>query len=254
MAEPTSPASLRVHGLTKRFGGVIAGDNLDLDIGPGEFHALIGPNGAGKTTTIAQLAGELVQNAGTIHFDGKEISNLSTPQRVRLGLSRTFQITQTFSDFTVEESVALAVQIHQGRFQRLWKNAGRDPALRIPTLRWLNEVGLADRMDRVVGDLAHGEQRQLEIAMALASEPRLLMLDEPLAGMGPVESRQMVELMRRLKGHLTILLVEHDVDAVFELADRVSVLVYGRCIASGSAEQIRLDPQVREAYLGEATV
>jgi branched-chain amino acid transport system ATP-binding protein len=254
MADPNPPPLLQVRGLTKRFGGVVASDNLDLDIMPGELHALIGPNGAGKTTTIAQLAGELFQSAGTIHFDRTEISALSTPERVQAGLARTFQITQILPDFTAADSVALAVQIRQGRYHRLWKDARRDSELREPALRWLDEVGLAGRATALVGDLAYGEQRQLEIAMALATQPRLLMLDEPLAGMGALESRGMVDLMRRLKGHLTILLVEHDVEVVFALADRVSVLVYGRCIASGSADQIRLNAEVRAAYLGEEQV
>ena len=245
---------LRVRGLTKRFGGVIACDNLDLDIGSGELHALIGPNGAGKTTTIAQLAGELSQSSGTIHFDGVEISRLSTPQRVQVGLARTFQITQMLPDFTVETSVALAVQIRRGSNFRFWKDVHYDLSLREPARQYLAECGLAQRADELVGDLAYGEQRQLEIGMALATEPRLLLLDEPLAGMGSVKSRNMIELLQRLKGRLTILLVEHDVEAVFALADRVSVLVYGRCIASGQADEIRLNSEVRTAYLGEEQV
>jgi len=246
-----APPLLRVTGLAKRFGGLLANDNLQLDIWPGELHALIGPNGAGKTTAIAQLAGELRQDSGTIHFEGDDISHLSTPARVRRGLARSFQITQVLPDFTADDNVALAVQIRSGHSFRFWRDARGDAQLRDPAKRYLAEAGLAARADVRAGDLAHGEKRQLELAMALATEPRLLLLDEPMAGMGPAESRQMIEVLLRLKHRITLLLVEHDMDAVFALADRISVLVYGRCIATGLPDEIRANPDVRTAYLGE---
>jgi branched-chain amino acid transport system ATP-binding protein len=250
MADAATPL-LQVNGLVRRFGGLVATDNLQLDILTGELHALIGPNGAGKTTAIAQFAGELRQNAGTIHFDGEEISHLSTPARVRRGLARSFQITQVLPDDTAEDNVALAVQIRSGHSFRFWRDARGDAQLREPARRYLDEAGLAARANIRAGDLAHGEQRQLELAMALAAEPRLLLLDEPMAGMGPAESRQMIDVLLRLKRRITLLLVEHDMDAVFALADRISVLVYGRCIATGSPDDIRANPDVRTAYLGE---
>jgi branched-chain amino acid transport system ATP-binding protein len=245
---------LQVDGLVRRFGGLLATDNLQLAIMPGEMHALIGPNGAGKTTAIAQLSGELRQDAGTIYFDGQEISRLSAPLRIRRGLARSFQLTQLMPELTAEDNVALAVQIRQGHSFRFWKDAGRDQSLRDPARRYLAEVGLAGRADIRAGDLAHGEQRQLELALALATEPRLLLLDEPMAGMGQAETRQMIDVLLRLKRRITMLLVEHDMDAVFALADRVSVLVYGRCIATGSPDEIRANPDVRTAYLGEEGV
>jgi len=254
MSDRAPEALLRVQGLTKRFGGVVATGNLNLEIMSGELHALIGPNGAGKTTAIGQLSGEIAPTAGTIHFNGAEISRRSTPERVRLGLARTFQIAQVLPEFSAEDSVALALQVRSGHSFHFWKRTRRDPALRGPAREYLGEVGLAARGHVLVGDLSHGEQRQLEIAMALATNPRLLMLDEPLAGMGPSESRDMADLLNGLKRRVAILLVEHDMEVVFSLADRITVLVFGRRIALGSPDEIRLNSDVRTAYLGEESI
>jgi branched-chain amino acid transport system ATP-binding protein len=242
---------LEVRGLTKSFGGLIATNRVDLQILEGETHAVIGPNGAGKTTLIAQLAGDLPPDAGTIAFAGRDITQLAAPARCRLGLARSFQITSVFRDFTALDNVALAVQAHAGHSFRFWRPARRDAALRRPAQAVLQSVGLGARADVLAANLAHGEQRQLEIAMVLATRPRLLLLDEPMAGMGLEESQRMIDLLRTLKGAHTLLLVEHDMDAVFALADRISVMVYGRIIASGAPEEIRASAAVREAYLGE---
>ena len=244
-------ALLQVRGLTRRFGGLVATDRLDLDIGQGETHAIIGPNGAGKTTLIAQLAGDLRSDAGAVRFAGEDITRLSAPARSLRGLARSFQITSIFPDFTTLDNVALAVQAHAGHSFRFWRPARREPALREPARAILAQVGLAERADVRAASLAHGEQRQLEIAMALATAPRLLLLDEPVAGMGLDESQRMIRFLASIKGRLTMVLVEHDMDAVFTLADRISVLVYGRIIASGAPEEIRANPEVRTAYLGE---
>jgi branched-chain amino acid transport system ATP-binding protein len=245
---------LQIKRLTKRFGGVIASDAITLDIPRGEFHAIIGPNGAGKTTLIGLLAGEIVPEGGIVKFDGRDITALPVYRRNMIGLARSFQITSLFPDFTVLDNVALAVQAHSGHSFRFWKNARRDQTLREPARAALAQVGLAGRADVLVGRLSHGEHRQLEIAMALATKPRLLLLDEPMAGMGPEESARMVEMLRKLKSDLTILLIEHDMETVFALADRVTVLVYGRVIACGEPATIRSDPAVRDAYLGEQEV
>ncbi len=242
---------LEIRGLTKSFGGLIATNRVDFQIREGETHAIIGPNGAGKTTLLAQLAGDLHPDAGTIAFAGREITALAAPARSRLGLARSFQITSVFRDFTALDNVALAVQAHAGHSFRFWRPARREAVLRAPARAILDSVGLGARADVLAANLAHGEQRQLEIAMVLATRPRLLLLDEPMAGMGLEESQRMIELIRTLKGAQTILLVEHDMDAVFALADRISVMVYGRIIASGAPEEIRSNAEVREAYLGE---
>jgi branched-chain amino acid transport system ATP-binding protein len=242
---------LQIERLTKRFGGVIASDAITLDIPGGEFHAIIGPNGAGKTTLIGLLAGEIAAQGGAIRFDGEDISALSADRRSHLGLARSFQITSLFRDFTALDNVALAVQAHSGHSFRFWNDARRDAGLRAPAQAALDRVGLGPRADMRVDRLSHGEQRQLEIAMALATRPRLLLLDEPMAGMGPDESARMVAMLRELKGGITILLIEHDMETVFALADRITVLVYGRIIASGGPATIRADAAVREAYLGE---
>jgi branched-chain amino acid transport system ATP-binding protein len=247
MVEPL----LRVQRLFKRFGGVSATDDLSLDVLPGEIHALIGPNGAGKTTFIGQLMGEIRPDAGAIHFDGADIGGLSTPKRVRAGIARTFQITQLLSDQTALDNVALAVQAGQGHSFRFLKRAAEDSSLRAPAREYLNAAGLGARADVLVCELSHGEHKQLELAVALATRPRLLLLDEPMAGLGASESRAMVAALKRMKGSVSILLVEHDMDAVFALADRISVLVYGRIIASGAPADIQADAQVRAAYLGE---
>jgi branched-chain amino acid transport system ATP-binding protein len=244
-------ALLQIDGLTKRFGGVVASDRIALDVPRGELHAIIGPNGAGKTTLIGQLTGEIVPDAGRIRFDGADITALPTYRRSWLGLARSFQITSLFLDFTVLDNVALAVQAHAGHSFRFWRDARRDPELRQPARAALARVGLTDRAEVIVANLSHGEHRQLEIAMALATKPRMLLLDEPMAGMGPEESARMVKMLRELKQELTILLIEHDMDVVFALADRITVLVYGRVIASDAPASIRANLEVRQAYLGE---
>ncbi|MDO8533875.1 MAG: ABC transporter ATP-binding protein [Xanthobacteraceae bacterium] len=244
-------ALLRIEGLTKHFGGVVASDGISLAVPPGELHALIGPNGAGKTTLIGQLSGEIVPDAGRIRFEGRDITALPIYRRSALGLARSFQITSLFLDFTVLDNVALAVQAHDGHSFRFWRDAREETRLREPARAALARVGLADRSDVVVANLSHGEHRQLEIAMALATSPRMLLLDEPMAGMGPEESARMVKTLGELKQELTILLIEHDMEAVFALADRISVMVYGRVIASDFPDKIRANAEVRQAYLGE---
>jgi branched-chain amino acid transport system ATP-binding protein len=245
---------LEIKALTKRFGGVVASDSVSLALPPGELHAIIGPNGAGKTTLIAQLTGEIRPDTGHIRFAGRDITALPVYRRSRLGLARSFQISSLFPDFTALDNVALAVQAHAGHSFRFWRAARQEAVLRDPARSALDRVGLGERADDVVAGLSHGERRQLEIAMALATRPRLLLLDEPMAGMGPEESARLVATLRHLKGELTILLIEHDMDAVFALGDRVSVLVYGRIIASGPPAAIRADAAVRQAYLGEGAV
>jgi len=242
---------LQIEGVSKRFGGVIASDGVDLDVPQGQLHAIIGPNGAGKTTLIEQLTGEIVPDAGRIRFAGEDITTLPIHRRSRRGLARSFQITSLFNDFTALDNVALAVQAHAGHSFRFWRDARKDPALREPARQTLARVGLAGRENVLVASMSHGEHRQLEIAMALATRPRMLLLDEPMAGMGPEESVRMIALLRELKRDLTILLIEHDMDAVFALADCISVLVYGRVIASGDPAAIRANADVRRAYLGE---
>jgi branched-chain amino acid transport system ATP-binding protein len=245
---------LEVRGLVKRFGGLIATDGLDLTIVPGEVHALIGPNGAGKTTLIGQLAGELRPDAGSIRFDGRDVTGLAAHQRALAGLARSYQITQVVPDFTALENVMLAVQAHAGHSFRFWRPAREFSALTAPAREALEQVGLAARAEIVSAEMAHGEHRQLELAMALAARPKLLLLDEPLAGMSQQESAEMIELLARLKRRTSMLLVEHDMDAVFALADRITVLVYGRAIACDDPEAIRASEEVRAAYLGDAEV
>ena len=247
MAEPL----LVVRGLRKRFGGLVATDGVDLEVAESETLAVIGPNGAGKTTLIAQLSGDLVPDAGVIRFAGEDVAGRAAPARSRRGLARSFQITSIFREFSALDNVALAVQAHAGHSFRFWRPAAGERALREPARAVLEQVGLAARADVPAGALAHGEQRQLEIAMALATRPRLLLLDEPVAGMGTDESQRMVQLLRTLRSRHTLVLVEHDMDVVFALADRISVMVYGRVIASGAPEAIRVNPEVRRAYLGE---
>lgn len=242
---------LKTEGLLKRFGGLVATDNLSLEVMKGELHAIIGPNGAGKTTLISQLAGELLPTEGRILFRGRDITRLNTPQRCRAGLVRSFQITSLCSAMTAIQNVALAVQARQGHSFRMWKPASDDQDLIDPALALLDMVGLSHRAHTMAGELAHGEQRQLELATALATEPELILLDEPMAGMGQEDSAVMVQLLSHLKNRYTIVLIEHDMDAVFALADRISVLVYGRCIATGTPDQIRSNPDVQKAYLGE---
>jgi branched-chain amino acid transport system ATP-binding protein len=242
---------LATSGLTKRFGGLIAASEVALAVEPGEIHAVIGPNGAGKTTLVAALAGELRPDAGTIRFAGHDISRFGPARRAALGIARSFQITSIFREFTALDNVALAVQAHSGHSFRFWQAARSDQRLREPARAVLAEIGLGPRADVTAASLSHGEKRALEIAMALATRPLLLLLDEPMAGMGPAESTEIVRLLAGLKGRLTIVLVEHDMDAVFALADRITVMVYGRVIATGPPDAIRADAQVRRAYLGD---
>jgi len=242
---------LEVRGLTKSYGALRASDGIDFDVRAGETHAVIGPNGAGKTTFISQLAGDLRPDAGRIVFAGEDVTQLRAPRRARKGLARSFQITSVYNEFTALDNVALAVQARSSHSFRFWRDARRDPALREPARRLLDEVGLGARADLLAASMSHGEHRQLEVAMALALEPRLLLLDEPMAGMGAKESQRMIGFLGTLKGRYSIVLVEHDMDAVFRLADRVSVLVYGRVIATGAPEAIRASAEVRAAYLGE---
>jgi branched-chain amino acid transport system ATP-binding protein len=244
-------AILQVDNLSKRFGGVVASEAITFDVPAGQLHAVIGPNGAGKTTLIGQLVGEIVSDSGSIRFGGADITALPTYRRSQLGLARSFQITSLFSNFTALDNVALAVQAHSGHSFRFWRDARSETELREPARAALERVGLGPRGDVMVSSLSHGEHRQLEIAMALATRPRMLLLDEPMAGMGPQETTRMVALLRELKRDLTILLIEHDMEAVFALADCITVLVYGRIIASGAPEAIRANAEVREAYLGE---
>ena len=246
-----SEALLEGRDLAKSFGALRATDQVSLAVTPGETHAIIGPNGAGKTTLIGQLAGNLRPDAGTIRFSGEDITRLPAHARSRRGLSRSFQITSVYRDFTALENVALAVQAHAGHSFRFWRPARADRALTGPALEYLNKVNLEKRADVLAANLSHGEQRQLEIAMALAARPRLLLLDEPVAGMGSEESQRMMGFLAGLKGTTTMILVEHDMDVVFTLADRISVLVYGRIIATGAPAEIRANREVQRAYLGE---
>jgi branched-chain amino acid transport system ATP-binding protein len=243
---------LQADNLAKRFGGIIASDDLTLSVASGELHAVIGPNGAGKTTLIAQLSGQLTPDAGHLRFAGNDITLLPMHRRSALGLARSFQITSLFLDLSVLDNVTLAVQAHAGHSFRFWRDARSQTELRQPARAALARVGLTARADQPASALSHGEHRQLELAMALAGNPRLLLLDEPMAGLGPEESARMVDMLRALKRELTILLVEHDMEAVFALADRITVLVYGRVIASGAPADIRANAAVRDAYLGEA--
>jgi branched-chain amino acid transport system ATP-binding protein len=247
MSEPL----LATDRLVKRYGGLLATDTVSLDVWPGEIHALIGPNGAGKTTLVGQLTGNVTPDAGAIRFDGRDITRLPTHARVRLGLARSFQITAVLGDFTAQQNVALAVQAHDGHSFRFLADASRDRRLNEPALSLLRQVGLHERAATLASALSHGEQRQLEIAMALAGDPKLLLLDEPMAGMGVEESQRLVGFLGGLKGRRAMLLIEHDMDAVFALADRVTVLVHGRAIATGTPDEIRANPEVRQAYLGE---
>jgi branched-chain amino acid transport system ATP-binding protein len=248
MSEPL----LSIEHLHKRFGGLRATDDLSLQVWPGELHALIGPNGAGKTTAIAQITGELRPDSGRILFAGEDITGLSAPRRVRRGLSRSFQVVQLLEEASAEDNVALAVQARQGHGFRFWSDARRDDGLRRPARNLLLRAGVPPpSWGEAAGDLPAGERKQIELAIALAAQPRLLLLDEPMAGLGTGESWAMTETLLSLKGEVAILLVEHDMDAVFALADRISVLVSGRCIATGPVEEIRAHPEVRAAYLSD---
>ena len=242
---------LQISGLQKRFGGVLATDNVSLEVEQGECHAIIGPNGAGKSTLIAQLSGTVLPNSGSIRLNGRDITHAAAHERARLGVTRSFQITSLVMTMSVIDNVALAVQARHGHSFRLVRPARSISAIREEALAMLRQVGLAERAEAPTVILSHGEHRLMEIAIALASGAELMLLDEPMAGLGPTESARMVELLSGLKASRTILLVEHDMDAVFALADRISVLVYGRIIATGTPDEIRGNEEVRHAYLGE---
>jgi branched-chain amino acid transport system ATP-binding protein len=242
---------LELRGISKRFGGVIATDDVTLEVAQGEVHALIGPNGAGKTTLIAQISGVLPIDTGRIVFNGNDVTQLTTHARVAAGLARSYQITSIFRRFTVLENLALAVQARSGSSFSFWRPVSAERALFDEARSIAGEIGLAEKADRVAATLAHGEQRALEVGLALATKPQLVLLDEPMAGMGPQESQAMIALIEKMRSRVTVLLVEHDMDAVFRLANRISVLVNGRVIATGAPAQIRADPAVRKAYLGE---
>lgn len=246
----TTPV-LEVRGLSKAFGAVQASDRLSFSVAPGQVHALIGPNGAGKSTAIAQISGELRPDAGQILFEGADITGLATYERTGRGMQRSYQITSLFQDLTLEDNVAMAIQSQQGHSFRFWQPARKARVIRDPARAALQRVGLEDKAAQPVTSLSHGEQRQLEIAMVLAAEPRLLLLDEPMAGMGQSESQGMMEILRPLKGNVGILLVEHDMDVVFSLADVISVMVKGTVLMTGSPEEVRNDTRVRAAYLGD---
>ena len=247
MADPL----LRVENLVRRFGGIVATDHVSLEVARGELHAIIGPNGAGKTTLISQLTGQLLPHAGAIYLAGQDITRVPAWRRSALGLARSFQITSLLPDFTALDNVALAAQTHDGHSFRFWGNARKESGLRATALAALERVGLGARASTLVSKLSHGEQRELELAVALATSPQLLLLDEPMAGLGITESARMVKLLQELRREVTIVLVEHDMDAVFALADRISVMVYGRVIASGAPSEIRQNEDVKRAYLGE---
>ena len=247
MAEPV----LRIEGLTKNFGGLRVTDNVTLDVLPGELHAVIGPNGAGKTTLINQISGLLAPDAGEIVFGGETVTRMPVHTRAARGLARSFQITSILPGFSVLENVALAVQRRHGSSFRFFRPVRIEDALNEAALTALAQVGLAERADIPAGSLSHGEKRALELAIALAMEPKLLLLDEPMAGTGKDETARLVDALQRLKGRFPMVLVEHDMTAVFALADRISVLIYGRILASGTPDEVRRDPAVVTAYLGE---
>ena len=247
MAEPL----LRIESLCKSFGAFKACHDLSLEVHAGEIHALIGPNGAGKTTLLNQIAGDLTPDSGQIFLAGQEITHLPLYRRAPLGLARSYQITSVFANLSVEENMLLAIQAHHGHSFRFWGRGLKDPQLLAELGPALETVGLSERAEAIAGNLSHGEKKQLEVGMALSCKPQLLLLDEPMAGMGPGGSIELSKLIRKLKKEMTILLVEHDMEAIFSLADRITVLVYGEVVATGSVEEIRSNPAVRQAYLGE---
>ncbi|MEK9677150.1 MAG: ABC transporter ATP-binding protein [Rhodospirillaceae bacterium] len=244
-------AMLKVDNLVKSFGGLVATDHFNLEVEKGEIHAIIGPNGAGKTTLINQISGMMKSDSGSITFDGRDITAMSAPKRCHAGLVRSFQITSILKNFRVIDNVALSIQARQGHSFRFWGAPQQDRELQATAQGYLDEIGLGERGNVLAGNLAHGEQRRLEIAMALATSPKFLLLDEPMAGMDSQASDDMTTYLRTLKGKYTMLLIEHDMDAVFALADRITVLVYGQAVASGSPDEIRNNAEVRSAYLGD---
>ena len=244
-------AVLHLDKLRKSFGALVVTDDLTFDVMPGELHAVIGPNGAGKTTLINQISGLIAPDAGTIQFAGRDITALPTHARAELGLARSFQVSSILPGFSALENVALAVQSRAGSSFRVLGRAAREAALNGPAMAALADVGLAERAHIPAGELSHGEKRALELAIALAMQPKVLLLDEPMAGTGREETARLVEVLRRLKGRFSVVLVEHDMTAVFALADRISVLIYGRILASGTPAGVRADPRVVAAYLGD---
>ena len=244
-------AVLRIENLSKNFGGLRVTDDVTLDVMPGELHAVIGPNGAGKTTLINQISGLLAPDAGRIVFGGEDVTGLAVDRRAQRGLARSFQITSILPRFSVLENVALAVQARSGSSFRFFGAAAAEESLNEAARAALTQVGLGERETVPAGELSHGEKRALELAIALAMEPKLLLLDEPMAGTGRDETERLVTALRSLKGRFPMVLVEHDMHAVFALADRISVLIYGRILASGTPAQVRADPQVVTAYLGD---
>ncbi len=245
---------LEVQGLSKSFGAVRACHNLSFDVEVGSIHALIGPNGAGKTTVIKQLSGEILPDAGHIYFGGRDITELPMHKRARLGFGRSFQITSVFEQLSAQENIALALQAHKGHSFRFWQPVIRDSLLQAESVKILEKCGLATRAREPAHSLSYGEKCQLEVGMALAGEPKLLLLDEPMAGMGPGGTTRMIELIEQLKGEVSILLIEHDMQAVFSLADQITVLVYGEKIVTGTPDEIRVNDEVRSAYLGDGEV
>lgn len=243
---------LCVESLTKSFGGLVALDHTSLSVLTGEIHALIGPNGAGKTTLIHHISGAMHADAGRIVFDGHDVTQLPLHQRARKGLVRSYQITSVFPHLSVQDNLALAILATQRSSFGFWRSASTDRVRFSQADAMAERIGLLDHRMQAAGALSHGAQRQLEVGLVLCTNPKLMLLDEPMAGMGPDESRRMVELLKSLRGSTTIVLVEHDMDAVFRLADSISVLVSGRIVASGNAEKIKNDVAVQHAYLGDA--
>jgi branched-chain amino acid transport system ATP-binding protein len=242
---------LTLDRVSKRFGGVVATDEVTLDVKAGEVHALIGPNGAGKTTLIGQISGSVATDSGSIRFLDEDVTRLRQHQRVRRGLARSYQITSIFKRSSVLHNLALAVQARSGSSFSFWRPVSAEAALFDEASAIAAEIGLHDRESTLAGNLAHGEQRALEVGLALATRPKLVLLDEPMAGMGPEDSQRMIALIGRIRAQVAVLLVEHDMDAVFRLADRITVLVNGRVIATGAPEAIRADAEVKRAYLGD---
>ncbi len=242
---------LQARGISKQYGGLRANHEIDLELRSGEIHALIGPNGAGKSTLLAQLSGELEPSAGKILFRGRDVTRMPVHRRARLGISRSFQVTSLFEEMTVRENLALAVQAHHGHSFRFWRAAERFHEIETEAEMLASRFGLEDRQHQPAADLAYGEKRQLEVALALAGNPPVLLLDEPMAGIGAGGTRELTRLLGELRQQHAILLVEHDMQAVFALADRISVLVYGEIIASGTVDEIRANAEVQRAYLGD---
>ena len=242
---------LSVRHLVKSFGSLMATFNLNMDVRPGEIHAIIGPNGAGKTTLISQLAGELRPDSGSIVFEGRDITAMPIYKRALSGLARSYQISSVFLEFTALSNVALAVQAQGGHSFRFWEAAAASDELNGPAMDALAAVGLGEHFNTPVARMGHGERRQLELAMVIVNKPKLLLLDEPMAGMSPRENQAMTALLASMKGKTSMVLIEHDMEAVFSLADRISVLVYGTMIACGTPDEIRANKEVRAAYLGD---